>query len=63
MSIKRIALFAALTMSVQMANAQYNDSGISAGLTPARAVPLTFLDSIFHHWLCFLRTQSQTLKS
>ena len=35
MSIKRIALFAALTMSVQMANAQYNDSGISAGFFDA----------------------------
>ena len=35
MSIKRIALFAALTMSVQMANAQYNDSGISAGFCDA----------------------------
>ena len=35
MSIKRIALFAALTMSVQMASAQYNDSGISAGFFDA----------------------------
>ena len=35
MSIKRIALFAALTMSVQMANSQYNDSGISAGFFDA----------------------------
>ena len=35
MSIKRLALFAALTMSVQMANAQYNDSGISAGFFDA----------------------------
>ena len=35
MSIKRIALFAALTMSVQMANAQYNDSGIAAGFFDA----------------------------
>ena len=35
MSIKRIALFAAFTMSVQMANAQYNDSGISAGFFDA----------------------------
>lgn len=35
MSIKRIALFAALTMSVQVANAQYNDSGISAGFFDA----------------------------
>ena len=35
MSIKRIALFAALTMSVQLANAQYNDSGISAGFFDA----------------------------
>ena len=35
MSIKRIVLFAALTMSVQMANAQYNDSGISAGFFDA----------------------------
>ena len=38
MSIKRIALFAALTMSVQMANAQYNDSGISAGFFDASEV-------------------------
>ena len=35
MSIKRIALFAALTLSVQLANAQYNDSGISAGFFDA----------------------------
>lgn len=35
MSIKRIALFAALSLSVQLANAQYNDSGISAGFFDA----------------------------
>ena len=35
MSIKRIALFAALSVSVQLANAQYNDSGISAGFFDA----------------------------
>ena len=35
MSIKRIALFAALSLSVQMVNAQYNDSGISAGFFDA----------------------------
>ena len=35
MSIKRTALFAALTLSVQLANAQYNDSGISAGFFDA----------------------------
>ena len=62
MSIKRIALFAALTMSVQMANAQYNDSGISAGFFDA-SEGSTIDFSRFHHWLCFLRTQSQTLKS
>ena len=31
MSIKHIALFAALSLSVQLAHAPYNDSGISAG--------------------------------
>lgn len=35
MKVKRIALFAALTLSVQLANAQYNDSGISAGFFDA----------------------------
>ena len=35
MSIKHIALFAALSLSVQLANAQYNDSGISAGFFDA----------------------------
>lgn len=35
MKVKRIALIAALTLSVQLANAQYNDSGISAGFFDA----------------------------
>ena len=35
MRVKRIALIAALTLSVQLANAQYNDSGISAGFFDA----------------------------
>lgn len=35
MSIKRIALFATLSLSVHLAQAQYNDSGISAGFFDA----------------------------
>ena len=35
MKVKRIALIAAVTLSVQLANAQYNDSGISAGFFDA----------------------------
>ena len=35
MKVKRIALIAALTLSFQLANAQYNDSGISAGFFDA----------------------------
>lgn len=35
MKVKRIALIAALTLSVQLANAQYNASGISAGFFDA----------------------------
>ena len=35
MKVKSIALIAALTLSVQLANAQYNDSGISAGFFDA----------------------------